>query len=82
MKMGAKAEMKGERIAAEPNALNMAKANQNTIDIPMAIPIPKNVPRLPIKNEKGMAIKTMTNLDNGYAYFYFCIWHLFFLKSY
>lgn len=68
IKIGAKAEMKGERIAAEPNALNMAKANQNAIEIPMAIPIPKNVPRLPIKNEKGMAINTITKLDNGYAY--------------
>ena len=68
IKIGAKAEMKGERIAADPNALNMAEANQNTIDIPMAIPIPKNVPRFPIKNENGMAINTIIKLDNGYAY--------------
>ena len=66
--MGAKAEVKGDRIAAEPNALNTAKANQKTMEIPMAIPIPNNVPRLPMIKEKGMAINTMIRLDNGKAY--------------
>jgi len=48
IKSGAKAEIKGERIAAEPNALNTAKVNQKNMDIPIATPIPNNVPFLPI----------------------------------
>ena len=65
MKIGANAEINGERIAAEPNALNTAKENQNTMEIEIAIPIPKNVPRFPIKNEKGTAINTIIKLDSG-----------------
>ena len=53
MKIGAKADVKGDRIAADPNALNTAKANQKTMEIPIAIPIPNNVPRLPMIKEKG-----------------------------
>jgi hypothetical protein len=65
IKIGPKAEINGERSAAEPRALNTAKENQNTMDIAIAMPIPKKVPRFPIKNAKGTAINTMIKLDNG-----------------
>ena len=65
---GAKAEINGERIAADPRALNTAKVNQKIRDIPTAIPIPKRVPLLPIKNENGIAIMTIIRLEKGNAY--------------
>lgn len=70
IKMGAKAEIKGERTLAAPRALNTANANQKTMEIPMAIPIPKSVPLFPMRNEKGIAINTMIKLDRGKAYLY------------
>ena len=68
MNIGANPDINGEIIADSPRALNTANENQNIMDIPMAIPIPYNVPLLPIKNENGTAINTMTKLENGNAY--------------
>jgi hypothetical protein len=68
IKRGAKAERKGESSAADPRALNTAKVPQKIMDMLIANPIPYNVPFFPIIKEKGMAINTITRLDNGKAY--------------
>ena len=66
--IGANAEMRGERMPDDPIALDIPKVPQNIIDIPTAIPIPNNVPRFPILNEKGIAINTMIRLEKGKEY--------------
>ena len=65
---GANPDIKGEIMADSPSALNTANENQNIMDIPIAIPIPYNVPLFPIKKEKGTAINTIIKLENGNAY--------------
>ena len=68
IKIGAKADRNGESNAADPRAPNMAKTPQKMMDIPIASPIPYNVPFFPIKKEKGMAINTITRQAIGKAY--------------